>query len=284
MNGIPSPDKLWKLWQEDPERAWELFLKKYHTLILSVTQKMARDSDVRMELYTHALTKLNEEQGKRLTSYFAKSRAYNFETWVALVVRKCCLDWFRHEKGRKRTLKCIADLSPVQQQIFQYVYLDRHSYETAYRLLTTNHEYQLSSEEMATHLDEIAETLQKHARTDVFGSRRATLRHLRMDEKELERKVSQDTANPLDSASTPEEEFACNDAQKALQEVLASLSPEQQLLIELHYYRDLTLQEIARALNMKNLWRVRWQLQKALKLLRKKLHEKGVGPADLENL
>ena len=45
----------------------------------------------------------------------------------------------------------------------------------------------------------------------------------------------------------------------------------------LHYPID----QIARLLKMKNLWRVRRKLQKALKLIRKKLKEKGIELSDI---
>jgi RNA polymerase sigma factor (sigma-70 family) len=278
------PDKLRKLWRRDPAHAWDSFLTHYNRLIMSVTKKMGCDRDMQMELYAHALTKLKEEEGKRLTNYFLKARAYNFETWVALVVRKCCLDWFRHDKGRKRPPKCIAELSPVHQQIFQYVFLDRYSYETTHQLLTTKHQYQLSSQEVAAHLEEIEATLRNHNQNNIFAGWRAMPPPVHMEREQLERQASRASGESSNLDSTPEAELVAQDTQRALHAALISLSAEQQLLIELHYYRDLKLPEIARALNMKSLGWVRWRLEKALKLLRIKLKKKGIGPADLEDL
>ncbi|MHA2345039.1 MAG: sigma factor-like helix-turn-helix DNA-binding protein, partial [Candidatus Hodarchaeales archaeon] len=73
-----------------------------------------------------------------------------------------------------------------------------------------------------------------------------------------------------------------SDTAKLLLEILHSLPDLEQLILQLHYYRNLTLEEITRLLKMKNIWRVHRKLTKALKMLSKKLKEKGFGPSDFD--
>ena len=70
----------------------------------------------------------------------------------------------------------------------------------------------------------------------------------------------------------------------SIQEVLAKLPAEQQLLIQLRYVKKLSLQEIARIMKMKNLWRVHRKLQKALKVMKRELLQRDIGPSDLDIL
>ena len=121
--------------KDNPEKAWENFLQRYHDLISGVIRKMIRDVDEAMEAYTFTLEKLKEENCRKLCAYFAKSRHYNFETWIAIVVKNCCTDWFRKEKGRKRLLKCIGELPDIDQWIFRYLYWFRYSYDNIFELL-----------------------------------------------------------------------------------------------------------------------------------------------------
>ena len=268
-----TSSKKWiDLYRQNPEHAWEIFLQLYNQLIMAVIRKLVQEHDDVMELYTHTVEKLREKDCKKLTSYFSKPRKYSFETWIAVVVRNCALDWFRKEEGRQRLLKCIKALPPLDQWIFRYICWQRHSYEVTYELLRTKHGFNLSFEEMCSHCDQINETLHQKTRYRIQEGWQAILAPFPLEAAE----PSQQTL------TSPEEELILKDSERMLKEALHTLSHEQQLIVQLHFYRGLTLEEIARILNMKNLWRVHRKLKKALKSLKKKLTENGIGPSDLE--
>ncbi len=100
--------------KENPETTWFKFLDSYNKLIMSVISKYVNDYDEKMEIYAFTLQHLNKDQYKNLTGFYNKTRNYPFETWIAVLIRNCCMDWFRQEKGRKRLLKCIKDLPEIQ--------------------------------------------------------------------------------------------------------------------------------------------------------------------------
>ena len=87
---------------------------------------------------------------------------------------------------------------------------------------------------------------------------------------------------PQSELPNPEQKLITQNTEQILNEILNSLSAQQQLIIRLYYMKGLTLAETARVLKMKNLWQVQRKLKKALKYLRSKLKEKGIGPDDLD--
>ena len=259
--------KAWiDLYRQEPEPTWQTFLQQYNRLIMAVIRKLVHDHDDVMELYSHTVEKLKENDCKKLTTYFSKPRKYNFETWIAVVVRNCCMDWFRKEEGRKRLLKCIEDLPPLDQWIFRYLYWHRYSYQVTYELLKSKHGFKISFEEMCSHVDQINETLHHRTGWRILEGWQAILPPLPLESAE---KAKEEVTIPdfsTEHAPSPEEQLIRSDSEQILQKVLETLSPEQQLIIQLHFYRGLTLKEIARILKMKNLWRSFAVLQASVKM------------------
>lgn len=276
------PDKWIESCHQAPDEAWDKFLSKYHSQIMAVVKKMVRDPEGVMDAYTYTIDKLRDQNCQKLTSYAAKPRPYSFETWITIVVRKCCLDWFRKHQTY-RLPASIQALSPEAQWIFQYLYWHRHSYQTVYLLLTTNHGFNLSFEEMTAHVHDITEALREHTHGQVFVNWQATLPPIPLDATTSNPR-NPETGAPQSASGSAEKQVVADDSERVLNEILASMSDEQQLLIQLHFYRGLTYREMAEVLNIKSLWRVRWKLEKTLQLLKKKLRKRSIGPDDLEFL
>lgn len=275
-----------KSWHEhyrgNPEEAWKSFVQQYHSLILGIIRKMIREHDEAMDAYTFALESLKEKNCQKLTTYFLKPRNYNFETWIAIVAKNCCMDWFRKEKGRKRLLKCIEELPDIDQWLFRYIYWQGYSYDMVFELLKNKHGLEISFEEMCARIDQVNNTLQQKTKWKLYQDWFAILPPLSLED--IERTGgAQLTDNTIAQPNlSVEETFQLSDTARVLEEVLHTLPDQEQLIIQLHYYRNLTLEEITRVLKMKNIWQVHRRLVKALKLLRKKLQEIDINPADFD--
>ncbi len=269
--------KSWaELYLQNKEEAWKSFLEQNNRLIMSVIKNIVYDQDEAMEAYCFALDKLKADDCRKLTSYYAKSRNYNFETWIAVVVRNCCIDWIRKDKGRKRLLKAIEELPCVDQWIFRYIYWHRYSYDSLFKLLKNKHGFKISFDEMCSRIDQLNETLHSKAKWKLSQDLLAALPPLSLNDVD-------NIAGSLSEDHSPEEDLIHSNTSQIIEEILHSLPTREQLIIQLHFYRNLTLEEIARVLKMKNIWRVHRKLAKALKLLRKKFQEKGISPSDLDN-
>jgi len=278
-----NPKQSWiDIYQKNPTGAWQSFIELYGNLISRVIHRFADDYDEQMELYTHALEQLKEHNCQKLLTYFGKKRGYNFETWIAVVARNCCMDWFRKEHGRKRLLKCIQELSPLDQEIFHFIYRQGYSQRESYELLKARHGEEISFEHYCSRVEQIEQALHQKTRWKI--------------NQDLGRILPSNSLNPDDTMNSkgsipdpdtqenpsPEEQLIQSDSQNALSEALKILAPEERLIVHLHFYRGLTLKEIVWILRMKNVWRVHRRLHKALKQLREEFRKRGVDLSDLE--
>ncbi len=150
-----------------------------------------------------------------------------------------------------------------------------------YEVLKTKHHATLSLDEMRRRVAMIDDDVRRDLHLNPEQGLRNLLRTVPLDE------TSTDSGSPSSERYgtgadlNPEEEMIHNESTQILRDVLSELPPEQRLLIRLHYYEKLTLEEMARIMKMKNLWRVHRKMQKTLKALKAKLRQNGIGPPDL---
>ena len=79
---------------------------------------------------------LRADRLRRLRSYLGEPvHRARFTTWLVSVVRNLTVDWFRHRDGRRRLGVLAEALSPLQRQVFEHVFLSRHSHVEAYELI-----------------------------------------------------------------------------------------------------------------------------------------------------
>ena len=270
------------LYREHPEQAWLNFIGIYDELIRQVIHRLVNDYDERMELYTYTLEQLKCNDYQKLTRYFDKARIFNFESWIVVIVRNCCMDWFRINNGRTRLLKSIKELSPLDQLIFKYLFQEGYSYLLVAELLNNRHEQSISVEELCNRIEKINNVLQQKTRWKLANEWREILPKFSLesfeegDLKNLKRDLS------VEKDPNPEDQLLQNSSFEKFQTILDKLSAEQKLIIHLHFYKNLTLQEIARILKMKNLWQVHRKLHKALKVVQKKLRDENIELSDLD--
>jgi RNA polymerase sigma factor (sigma-70 family) len=83
----------------DRERAWAAFIEEHSDLVLRVARRIGGDHDVMMDRYAFVLEALRRDEYQRLRAYLADERG-QFTTWLAVVVRRLCLDHHRQRYGR----------------------------------------------------------------------------------------------------------------------------------------------------------------------------------------
>ncbi|MBC8185300.1 sigma-70 family RNA polymerase sigma factor [candidate division KSB1 bacterium] len=264
---------------KNPEYTWNRFLQHYNQLILAVISKLVRNYDDKMDLYAYSLEQFKDKNCEKLFKYFEKPRNYNFETWIAVVTRNCCMDWFRKAHGRKRLTKCINDLPEIHRLVFRYLHQYGYSFEVTYQLLKSKHGYEKSINEILSVIDEIDAMIQEKTKWNVKGNYHVIFTTL--PKERLENISCEHTYQPSDS--NPEQKVLHEDSRRFLNDLLHSLSAENQFMIQLYYTKGLTLEQIASILKMKNIWQVQRKLKKALKQLRRMLKNKGIDFSDLDS-
>ena len=89
---------------ESPDRfeaAWDVFVARHQRLLLHVARKVMPASESAMDAYAQVLERLRSDNCKALRAYSPDGRS-QFTTWLVVVVRRTCVDFYRSKYGRPR--------------------------------------------------------------------------------------------------------------------------------------------------------------------------------------
>ena len=124
----------------DNDTAWTLFLARYHRLIGATVARCIPDAEDARDAFAHLCDKLWEGELKRLRRFHEESHhSAKFSTWLVVVVRNLAIDWRRSRDGRPRPTSP-AGLSPLREEIYHLVLVQRRSHAEAYEMLRAKHE------------------------------------------------------------------------------------------------------------------------------------------------
>lgn len=81
------------------DHAWANFLAGCSDLLLRVARVMGGDDDAVMDRYAFILDALSTDDYRRLRGYVNDGKS-SFDTWLAVVARRLCMDEYRGRYGR----------------------------------------------------------------------------------------------------------------------------------------------------------------------------------------
>ena len=83
------------------EAAWAGFVASHSRLLLHFARRVMPDGDGAMDAYAHLLDQLQREEFRTLRLY-QPTECCTFTTWLGVVARRTCVDYYRHRHGRPR--------------------------------------------------------------------------------------------------------------------------------------------------------------------------------------
>jgi RNA polymerase sigma factor (sigma-70 family) len=245
-----------------PEAAWDRFLTRYRRLIFSTIRHYAQDYDDVMDVFARVCEALRANDLRRLRQYVEQPvHRAKFSTWLVTVVRHLIIDWFRQQEGRRRVSAVAETLPPLQRDIFDQVFVKRHSHVEAYELLHAGAAPDLSFRQFLVELRAMYQAV-------TAGRRGQVLRELGVAPP-----LEPDPADPI--VDDPSE------SRQSLERALGSLGPEDRAAVELYVVDDLPADAIARVLGLPNAKAVYNRVYRALATLRTRLEEAGIRKGDL---
>jgi RNA polymerase sigma factor (sigma-70 family) len=240
---------------------WDGFIDVHRRLIFSAIRHYLRDPDDVMDVFARVCAALRENDFARLRRYAdASDPAARFSTWLVAVVRNLTVDWLRHRDGRPRH-RIPPNLSPVQQHIYQHVFLESRSHRECYHLLTTADGFALTDHAFATELAATYRLAPSAPRSRESARRIPAL--LRGDE------------------PAPDPGDVEPDAVRRLAELLDSLSADDRLAVQLFVVDELSAAEVARILGWPSPKTVYNRVSRALAGMRSQLRAAGLSYGDL---
>jgi RNA polymerase sigma factor (sigma-70 family) len=249
----------------DPEEAWGVFLDEYATTILQVVRHIERDSDSVPDCFQFICERLSANSFQRLRKFRPRGPAV-FSTWLRAVVRNLCLDWRRKQFGRHRFFKSISRLSVFDQEVFRHLYERRLSFDETLQSLRSIFSGITHAQlaESSARIEE-ALTMKQRRLLDARLAQRAS--HTSASSAE----IATANANVSDPAPNPEAQALLKERATALKRAVARLPQSERLLIRLRFEQELTLEQVAKVLDLGNAQRVERQIRGVLEKLREEL-------------
>lgn len=242
----------------DSHVAWSAFIDEYAPLIFEVVRRFERDPDHAADCFQFVCERLCEGRFRRLLKFTPHGPA-KFSTWLRAVVRNLCLDRRRKEFGRRRMFRSIARLSEVDQQIFQLVYERGLSEAEALSFLTETFPH-LTSQLISEGIVRINNSL---------SANQAWLLNQRDSIAGGSALPDNSAIEMQDIAPDPEARAMFAEQRRILQRAIMRLPAREKLLIRLRYEEGLTLDQIARLLELGNAQRADRKIKEILFLLRR---------------
>jgi len=244
-----------------PEAAWDLFMHRYRRLIFGAIRHYTEERDDVMDVFAHVCEALRKDDFGRLrrcAEHVDPGRP--FSTWLVAVVHNLTIDWFRHRNGRPRLSTIAAALPPLQQRIFEYVFVDQRSHVEAYELLCSRDGASLSFREF---LKELSATY-----AVATAGRRGPL-------------AAALAIPPPSGADLPTDPAVAAEQHALLTRALLALSPDDRLAVQLYVVDDMPAAQVARALGYPNIKTVYNRVYRALAAIRVCLEQAGIRGGDL---
>jgi RNA polymerase sigma factor (sigma-70 family) len=232
----------------DQSAQWREFLDRYSRLLLNVIWQFEHDHDAAMEKYVHVCERFAANNFEILRRFKADygERSPKFTTWLAAVARNICIDLHRSVHGRRQLPRSVQRMSEVEQWIFRLYYWKGHT------------------------TDEIRELVQARLRTPAEADR-------------LIGKVLHVHERAQPSPGTPafvpfdeefmqptEPDYDTEDLHRWLEAWLHELAPQEQMILRLRFWEEMSGAEIAAAMGISPEQRVYPLIRTALRRLREK--------------
>jgi RNA polymerase sigma factor (sigma-70 family) len=255
-----------QLGTKECEQAWAEFLEEFSPLILQTVRHFEREPDPAADCFLFVCERLCEKSFRRLRA-FKPGGAAQFTTWLRVVARNLCLDWRRQEFGRHRIFQSVARLGKLDQEIFRCVFEQGLTQDDCLNFLLP-HYPQLTMAELEAGVERVRSAL-----TDrqlwLAGARRHTTVTLESDP-EREPREPPELADPTPNA---ESVLVMSEQREAMEQALSTLSKPERLLIKLRFDEELTLQEIASVVGLKDAQTVDRRLHDVIERLRNAMAE-----------
>lgn len=220
--------------------AWLEFLDRYGAVLYHAALAHTANEDAAASCYVHVCEQLADNHFKRLLKFKPEGTA-SFTTWLRVVARNLCFDWHRSHFGRHRPFKALGDLSPVEREIYKLRFAQGASQaETIERVTKTFPA--LAYEEIFAIEERLHKSLNGRQRW-VLSARRQTRSNatamIATEEDDVER------LEVADPQPNQELVFATAEQQSQLRKIVASLPPDERLLLQLRFEQELSLDEVA---------------------------------------
>lgn len=237
MDGRPIDELLRSLGSPEAQRAWADFLEAYSPVILQAVKLREQDLDSINDCFLFVCEALARDRFRRLRKFRSVGTA-TFPTWLRAVVRNLCVDWRRAKFGRPREFEFVSQLSVFDQEVFRSIHTGSRSQEETFQHLLPRFP-SASRDDVARSADRISQRLSQRNRWLLQARQRFE---------------AEDPSHALDaardSAPSPESAAVTQQLHAKMHRAVEKLTARERLLLQLRFEQEMTLQQIARVLEI----------------------------------
>jgi RNA polymerase sigma factor (sigma-70 family) len=249
----------------DSEAAWNLFIDEYRRLIFATIRHYTRDHDEVMDAFAEVCAALRRDNLAKLRKYWDRpTHTARFSSWLVTVVRHQVIDWMRQHDFRARP-RFHGVLSPLQQQIFELVFIQHRSHVEAYELLRAT-----TGPTFRAFLRELRATYRAVDASGRFAREIAGPMSLTENENLLDA-ASEDDADPA----------VVLDRRLRIESALSSLESDERLAVEMFVVYGMPAAAVAHVVGWPNAKAVYNRVYRALAAVRANLNGQGIRREDL---
>lgn len=246
----------------DAGTAWQNFLTEYSTVLYHTARAHAHDHDEAADCFLFLCEQLAQNNFRRLLKFNPKGPA-SFVTWLRVVARNLCMDWHRKRTGRPRPFRALEHFSALEFEVYQCrIERGLSEFETLQLLKPSFPDLQLA--ELAEVEATIANSLDSRQRWILY-----TRQLSRADYKSSVADGEDDGVSELTDPRSNQEALVVHwEQEENLKKCVASLAPQERLIIQLRFEENCSLEEIARLTGLRDAQRVHRHIGAILKKLR----------------
>jgi RNA polymerase sigma factor (sigma-70 family) len=250
--GAPAPapiaeDRLQRLFDEDPERGWRTFIDTYTPVLLALVERAGiTDRDEAMEVYVRACERLSANEYAALRGRDAARGSLG--GWLAVVVRRAAVDWIRSRAGRRRMFACVRELDGFHRRLFELFYWDGRRPAEAAEVLRSETAEEVTLDRVFDALERIESTLSARHRSDLLSM---LARHRTATS--IDGGDDMPAVDPPADTLDPESLLRVRERDEQLTRALASLPPEDAVIVGLKFIDGLSRAQIQRFLRLPDL-------------------------------
>lgn len=243
--------------------AWAEFLGSYSPVLYQTARACTLNEDAAADCYLYICEGLAKNGFRRLLKFKPDGNA-SFTTWLCVVARNLCMDWHRSHSGRPRPFKSLQGLPPLELEVYTCRFIHGASQEETLQRLESIFP-QVTIAEISGIEQRLQQSLSSRQQW-ILGSRKQF--EFSVSAAAADEGSDADMVDVADSRPNQEAWLVDREQQAQLQKSLASLPPQERLLVQLRFEQDLSLDEIARLCGLEDAQRVHRRLSAILTKLR----------------
>jgi DNA-directed RNA polymerase specialized sigma24 family protein len=255
------------------DHAWHRFVETHESFLKRVIYHYVQNDELLGDLFVTLLEKLRKN---KLRSFGGRS---SLRTWLFIVTKNHCRDYFRNSSGVRHVLSALEELEHIDRRFFKLFYMEHMPLREVHSSLC------LEFGDTLSYLDllECDERIRKRLAERKLGKIPDKLLNPQiLTTVPLDSVQVMTRSRPTDSASaSPEFVLDSMELEKALQNlqrVILNLPSKDQILLKLRFEHKLSARRISEVLDLANEKQVYRRLKKLFFQLERMLGDSGLVP------